>query len=204
MWHHECMLRKTLLVLLWFPITLVLLLINLSLLSAMSRWEKPHLPLSAVAPSESSFAASSGTPAVLSANVIAGDARTLLLESFFKKNSSPMTPYANLIVQEADKYGFDFRLLPAIAMCESNLGKHVPLKAGFNPFGIAVYTGTLSGKNFDSWEHAITWVSRYINETYYSRGITALTDIEKQWAPPAVDNGNSWANCVQYFEHSIL
>ena len=40
-------------------------------------------------------------------------------------------------------YGFDFRLLPAIAMCESNLGKRVPLKAGFNPFGIAVYTGTL-------------------------------------------------------------
>lgn len=199
----ESMVRKLLLVLLWFPITLVLLVINLSMLTAMSHWDRPTLPLSAVAPSESTYTASSGTPTVLSATVIAGDSRTLLLESFLKRNSSPMSDYANLIVQQADQYGFDFRLLPAIAMCESNLGKHVPLKAGFNPFGIAVYTGTLKGKNFDSWENAITWVSQYIYDTYYSKGITSLTDIEKQWAPPAVDNGNSWANCVEYFENSI-
>jgi len=197
------MLRKTLLVLLWFPITLILLLLNLSVLSVMSHWEKPSLPLSALPPNESSFAASSGTPEVLSATVIAGDSRTLLLENFLKNNSSPMTDYANLIVEEADKYNFDFRLLPAIAMCESNLGKHVPLKAGFNPFGIAVYTGSLKGKNFDSWDHAITWVSQYISDTFYSQGITRLTDIEKTWAPPAVENGDSWANCVQYFEDSI-
>lgn len=197
------MVRKMLLLALWFPITLVLLVINLSLLSAMSRWDPPHLPLSAIPPNENAYAASSGTPTVLSASVIAGDARTLLLSSFLKRNNSPMTDYSNLIVEQADQYGFDFRLLPAIAMCESNLGKHVPLKAGFNPFGIAVYTGTLKGKNFDSWDHAITWVSQYISDTYYSKGITKLTDIEKQWAPPAVANGDSWANCVQYFEDSI-
>lgn len=198
------MLRKILLVLLWFPSVFILLLINLSLLAAMSRWESPHLPLSAVPPNESSLTASSGTPAVLSASVIAGDARTLLLERFLKNNGSPMTEYANLIVQEADKYGFDFRLLPAIAMCESNLGKRVPLKAGFNPFGIAVYTGALEGKTFDSWNNAITWVSEYISDRFYSQGVTSLTDIEKTWAPPAVENGNSWANCVQFFENSIL
>lgn len=197
------MVRKMLLVFLWFPSVFVLLLINLSFLAAMSRWEKPNLPLSAVAPSESSYTATSGTPAVLSASVIAGDARTLLLETFLRTNDSPMTPYANLIVTEADTYGFDFRLLPAIAMCESNLGKRVPLKAGFNPFGIAVYTGTLSGKSFDSWEHAIAWVSEYLNERFYSQGITSLLDIEKTWAPPAVDNGNSWSNCVQFFMDRI-
>jgi hypothetical protein len=89
-------------------------------------------------------------------------------------------------------------------MCESNLGKHVPLKAGFNPFGIAVFTGTNSGKNFDSWENAITWVSGYIHDQYYAKGITSLTDIGAIWAPPSVNTGNSWANCVEYFEGTII
>jgi len=165
---------------------------------------KANLPLSAVAPNEYGYAAASGTPEVLSATVIAGDARTLLLDNFLKSNNSPMEPYASLIVSQADQYGFDFRLLPSIAMCESNLGKKVPLKAGFNPFGIAVYTGTNKGKEFEGWDDAITWAGKYISDTYYAKGITKLTDIEKQWAPPAVDNGDSWANCVQFFENSIL
>jgi hypothetical protein len=198
------MLRKTLLALLWFPLTLILLLINLTLLESSAFWSQPTLPLSNVAPNDNSVTASSGTSEVLSANVIAGDARTMLLESFFKKNSSPMTPYASLIVAQADAYGFDFRLVPAIAMCESNLGKHVPLKAGFNPFGIAVFTGTQAGKNFDSWQGSIEWVSKYIHDRYYAQGITTLHDIGEIWAPPSATNGGSWADCVQFFENSIF
>jgi len=193
-----------LLVGLWFPLCFVLLILNLTMLAARTNWEHPAFPLSAAPPNENGFAATSGTPTVLSATVIAGDARTLLLESFLKNYGSPMTPYADLLVQQADKYGFDFRLLPAIAMCESNLGKRVPLKAGFNPFGIAVYTGTQYGKDFTSWEHAITWVSKYVYDKYYSQGITKLVDIQAYWAPPAAASGNSWANCVDYFENSIL
>ncbi|MCX6793651.1 MAG: hypothetical protein NTY06_00940 [Candidatus Gottesmanbacteria bacterium] len=198
------MLRKILLALLWFPLTFILLIINLTLLASSTNWSHPPLPLSTIAPNENSVAAAGGTSAVLSANVIAGDARTFLLESFFKKNNSPMTPYTNLIVEQADKYGFDFRLVPAIAMCESNLGKHVPLKAGFNPFGIAVFTGTQSGKSFDSWQHAIEWVSVYIHDRYYAKGITTLHDIGEIWAPPSATNGGSWANCVEFFENSIF
>lgn len=195
--------RKLFLVALWFPLTFALLAVNLTLLAATSRWNSPALPLSAVSPGESSFAAAGGTSQVLSATVIAGDARTLLLESFFRSHASPMTPYASLIVREADAHQFDFRLLPAIAMCESNLGKRVPLKSGFNPFGIAVYTGANNGKNFDSWEHAIEWVSTYLFDKYYSQGITDLSEIGQIWAPPSVANGDSWANCVQYFRDSI-
>lgn len=198
------MVRKLLLVLLWFPFTLVLLLLNLSMLSAMSRLQKPTLPLSAIPPNESSFAASSGTAQVLSASVIAGDARTLLLENFLQKNDSPMQPYAELIVQQADRYGLPFQLLPAIAMCESNLGKHVPLKAGFNPLGLAVYTGTKTGKNFDSWQHAITWASQYVYDRYYSQGITQLRDMEKIWSPPSATGDHQWSNCVAFFEENIL
>ncbi len=197
------MIRKLFLVALWFPLTLVLLIVNLTMLAAMSRWDAPAIPLSAVSPGESSFAAA-GTSEVLSATVIAGDARAILLSSFLRSHGSPMTPYADLIVREADTYHFDFRLLPAIAMCESNLGKRVPLKAGFNPFGIAVYTGADNGKSFDSWEDAIEWVSKYLYDKYYSQGITNLSDIGQIWAPPSVENGDSWANCVEYFRDSIL
>jgi hypothetical protein len=198
------MLRKTLLVLLWFPLTFVLLIVNLALLASSTDWSHPAMPMSNTAPNENSVTASGGTSEVLSANVIAGDARTLLLESFFKKYKSPMEPYANLIVAQADTYGIDFRLVPAIAMCESNLGKRVPLKAGFNPFGIAVYTGTQAGKNFDSWQGAIEWVSGYIQDRYYARGITTLHDIGEIWAPPSTKDGGSWADCVEFFENSIF
>lgn len=188
----------------WFPVTFVILIINLALLASSTNWSQSALPLSNHAPNENSVTAAGGTSEVLSTNVIAGDARTLLLESFFKKNNSPMTPYANLIVAQADTYGFDFRLVPAIAMCESNLGKHVPLKAGFNPFGIAVYTGANRGKNFDSWQGAIEWVSQYLHDRYYAQGITTLDDIGEIWAPPSAINGGSWADCVEFFENSIF
>ena len=188
----------------WFPLTFILLIVNLTLLASSTNWTHPPVPLSNAAPNENSVTAASGTSEVLSANVIAGDARTLLLELFLRENNSPMTPYANLIVQQADTYGFDFRLVPAIAMCESNLGKRVPLKSGFNPFGIAVYTGSQSGKNFDSWQDAIEWVSQYIHDRYYAQGITTLEEIGAIWAPPSVNNGGSWANCVEYFENSIF
>jgi len=189
---------------LWFPLTFILLIVNLALLASSANWSHPAFPLSNTAPNENSVTAAGGTSEVLSANVIAGDARTLLLESFFNKNNSPMAPYADLIVREADTYGFDFRLLPAIAMCESNLGKRVPLKSGFNPFGIAVYTGTQAGKNFDSWQEAIEWVGGYMYDRYFARGITTLEDIGAIWAPPSTTDGGSWADCVRYFQNSIF
>ena len=197
------MLKKVVLAFVWFPLTFVLLMVNLTLLATSTDWTRPTLPLSAVAP-ENSVTAAGGTSEVLSASVIAGDARTMLLENFLREHRSPMTPYANLIVQQADQYEFDFRLVPAIAMCESNLGKRVPLKSGFNPFGIAVYTGSQSGKNFDSWQDAIEWVGDYIYSKYYSQGITKLHDIGEIWAPPSALDGGSWAECVEYFENSIF
>lgn len=196
--------RKALVVFIWFPLTFVLLLCNLAVLAASTNWSSLSHPLSNTAPDDSQVAAVSGTSEVLSANVIAADARSLLLQKFLTQNNSPMAPYADLIIRDADAYGFDFRLLPAIAMCESNLGKHVPLKAGFNPFGIAVYTGTQTGKNFDSWQSAIEWVSRYIHDRYYAQGMTDIHAIGAVWAPPSAQNGGSWADCVQFFEQSMI
>lgn len=196
------MVGKSLLVVLWFQLTFILLLVNLALLTASTRAspsiseQYPQLPAHRVT-------ASAGTAQILGASVVAGDARGLLLQQFLEEHQSPIAPFAELIVSKADQYGFDYRMLPAIAMCESNLGKRMPKIAEFNAFGIAVYTGQLHGKAFTSWEHAINWVSEYLYTKYYSRGITDLKDIGAIYAPPSVENGYSWTNCVEHFMNTI-
>lgn len=197
------MVKHRLLVVIWFPITFILLLINLSLLAASN---KAGATITEQYPSTTreQVTASAGTAQILGANVVAGDARGLLLQNFLTKYESPMAPYADLIVSKSDKEGIDFRMVVAIAMCESGLGKKIPSKDSFNPFGIAVYTGQNFGKKFDSWEHAISWVTEYIRTKYYDRGIRDLKDIGAIWAPPSVENGYSWTNCVEHFMGTIL
>lgn len=197
------MIRKLLLTVLWFPLAFVLLILNLVLLRSL------YVEQSAVLAADTSaqpknVTASAGTAQILGASVIAGDARSLLLASFLEQHDSPMAPYADLIVREADADGLDFRLVVAIAMCESNLGKRMPKKDEFNAWGIAVYTGANNGKAFDSWPHAIAWVSKYIKAKYYDRGITDLKDIGAIWAPPSVEKSYSWTSCVESFKNNIL
>lgn len=197
------MIRKALLTVLWFPLAFVLLILNLVLLRSLYLEQSPVLAANTTAQPKN-LTASAGSAQILGASVIAGDARSLLLASFLEQHGSPMAPYAELLVKEADTNGLDFRMVVAIAMCESNLGKRMPKKDEFNAWGIAVYTGENKGKAFDSWPHAITWVSQYIKTKYYDRGITDLKKIGAIWAPPSVEAGYSWTNCVQNFQGNIL
>ncbi len=204
LWHYGEM-KNVLLIVLWFPLTVALLIVNLTLLSSMAKAQKEAQAAKArYAYATNNILAQAGTSQVLGTSIEAGDARALLLSSFLKRHDSPMAPYAELLVHEAEANGLDYRLVVAIAMCESNLGKHMPSSDSFNPFGIAVYTGQTSGKKFTSWEHAITWVSQYIKEQFYDKGITDLRDIGAIWAPPSVNTGYSWTHCVESFKDSIL
>jgi hypothetical protein len=187
----------------WFPLTLILLIVNFSLLRAISSQGSEGMTAEGQELVPKQITAAAGTAQILGASVIAGDARELLISQFLKGHLSPMTPYAGHIVREADRLGIDFRLVVAIAMCESNLGKKMPKLDEFNAWGIAVYTGKNQGKAFQSWDHAISWVSSYIKTKYYDRGITDLVAIGAIWAPPSVANGNSWSNCVELYQNSI-
>lgn len=198
------MVQKIILTVVWFPLTFGLLILNLTLLRSLYTDGSHVQALESTSLPAKHITAAAGSAQILGTSVIAGDAREMLLEAFLKKFASPMTPYAGLIVKEADAKGIDFRLVVAIAMCESNLGKKMPNKDEFNAWGIAVYTGQNQGKAFDSWPHAIGWVSQYIKTKYYDRGITTLKDIGAIWAPPSVQNGDSWSNCVERFQKSIL
>ena len=198
--------KKALLVVLFLPFTLLFLLGNLTVLAWSRTWQPIAAPLSASPISDTNFqlTASAGTAQVLGAKVIPGDARGLLLHSFLERHDSPMAPYAEYLVQQADEYAIDFRLVVVIAMCESNLGKRMPTRDSYNAWGIAVYTGKQTGATFDNWEEAINWVSRYIKQKYYDRGIIDLRDIGAIWAPPSVEKGYSWTNCVESFRGTIL
>lgn len=194
----------------WFPLAISVLSINLALLAHFSKPDTVQAvrsPVSSVvAQAETTRLtnASHGTAQMLDATVVPGDARSLLLTQFLTEHESPMAPYADIIVQEADKNGLDFRLVVSIAMCESNLGKRMPSKDSYNAWGISVYTGQQSGATFKDWPSAIGWVSKYLKERYYDRGLTTLKEIGSVYAPPSVNTGHSWSNCVETFSNSIL
>ena len=195
---------KRLILFAWFPAAIFVLAANLFMLMTYGR-SRELARLNAESPVDTSFhlTASAATSQVLNATVIAGDARALLVSSFLKNINSPMMPYADHIVAEADKYNIDYTLVPAIAMCESQAGKHMPKKNEYNFAGIAVATGTNKGKAFTSWTQAISWVTNYIKTQYFDRGITDLHDIGGIWAPPSVQTGYSWTNCVEYEQNLI-
>jgi len=138
---------------------------------------------------------------VLSASITADDARTFIVERFIKryKPDSPFLLHAQVFIDEADRNKIDFRIIPAIAMCESNLGTRLPSSDSFNAWGIAVYTNANKGKHFEGWPEAIAWVAKFIREKFYNRNITDLYDIGAIWAPPSVENNYSWSRCVQGF-----
>ena len=77
------------------------------------------------------------------------------IDAYFKKYDMPLYGTGRKMVEEAEKYGLDWRLLPAIAVRESTGGKHACKKATYNAFGWG------SCKiNFKSNEHAIETVAR--------------------------------------------
>lgn len=123
----------------------------------------------------------------------ASDARTEILKQYMESYDSPLADYANLIVQAADKYSLDFRLLTAIAQQESNLCKIIP-PGSFNCWGWGITgEGTLSFKSYDE---GIETVSQGLRDNYLSKGYTSIDEIMSKYTP--LSNG-SWANGVNTF-----
>ena len=194
------MLGKATIVIAWFQLTLIVLIINLTYLSAKIKGGDtsityPYTQISA------QINAPASTGKVLGASIVSDDARNLLIKQFIKnvRPSSPLLSYVDTIITEADKNTIDFRLVPAIAMCESNLGDHLPSSDSFNAWGIAVFTGQNHGKKFEDWPSAIAWVSKFLKESFYDKGITDLREIGAIWAPPSVEKEYSWTRCVESF-----
>lgn len=124
-----------------------------------------------------------------------GDARVLIIENYLDSNNSPMTPYADIIVKTSDKYGLDYRLITAIAMKESGLGRLMPYDDCNNAWGYGIHSqGTLC---FDTWEEGINEVSRGLKENYYNLGLITPEEIMSKWIPHSPEG--LWAVHVQEY-----
>lgn len=75
--------------------------------------------------------------------------RAEAINHFFKQRSMPLAGTGMTFVLVAEKYGLDWRLLPAIGVRESSGGKQA---CGYNAFG---WGSCKLGHNFNSYEEAI-------------------------------------------------
>lgn len=126
------------------------------------------------------------------------DARVANLKRFFRRYNSPLYEHAELVVQTADKYGMDYRLLPAIAMQESGLCRVIPHNS-YNCWGWGIYGNKVT--RFSSYPEAIDTVSRGLKKYYIDNGLVTAAQIMTKYNPSS-PNG-SWARSVQSFIESL-
>ncbi len=122
-----------------------------------------------------------------------GDGRASNLKSFFRKYNSPIYNNAHKIVEVSDKYGFDYRLIPAIAMQESNLCTYIP-DDSHNCWGWGIYGTTVT--HYDSFDEAIEAVGKGLKNEYIDKGLITASAIMQKYTPSS--NG-SWAHGVNTF-----
>lgn len=122
------------------------------------------------------------------------DARANNLKKFFRKHNSVLYDQADYIVQVSDTYGFDYRLLPAIAMQESTLCRAIPVDS-HNCWGWGIYGDQVI--RFSSYEEAIKTVAEGIKKEYLDKGLTTASKIMQKYTPSS-PNGN-WAYAVNKF-----
>ena len=126
-------------------------------------------------------------------NELEFDYRVIILKKYLESHNSPLSESAPHFVRYADKYGLDWRMVPAISGVESTFGKRIP-KNSYNAYGWA--NGNYS---FESWEDSIEIVSKTLREKYYNRGATTLNQIARRYAPPS----STWAWKVEFFMNEI-
>ncbi len=118
------------------------------------------------------------------------DARVEMIRQFLSRYNSPLEPYSQDIVDTADKYSLDFRLIPAIAMQESGLCKTIPPNS-YNCWGFGIYTGHTT--MFNNYPEAIEKVSETLATKYKNNGLETPEQIMTMYTP---SSKGSWANGV--------
>lgn len=145
------------------------------------------------ASSDSFFNSAITTNKEIKTDIVLGDGRVANLKNFFRKYNSPLYDYAEFIVEVSDKYRFDYRLLPAIAMQESNLCKYIP-KDSHNCWGWGIYGDNVI--KFNSYKEAIETVARGIRKNYLDKGLITASKIMEKYTP---SSQGSWAHGVNTF-----
>lgn len=186
--------RKIILSTSFFIFTPILLLISIIYFLFLSYDSRFRNALVSQNPNRKvAFAALPSAENVLGNSIISKDARVEIVRQFFAKYKSPLEPFAFNVVEEADKYGLDFRLIPSIAMQESNLCQKI-ITDSYNCWGFGIYGKKVT--RFESFPEAIETVTKTLANNYVAGGLSTPEEIMKKYTPSS--NG-SWAYSVNYF-----
>lgn len=182
--------KNLLLTAIFFAVTPIT--IGVSLFSLLSL-NKAEIPKSHSFSGARVYASLPNTFPSITGVVDSSDARSELVGQYLANYNSKLTPYSSLIVETADKYGLDYRLITAIAQQESNLCKLIPTGSN-NCWGWGIHSeGTLG---FSSLESGIETVSKGLKEEYLDKGYETVESIMTKYTP--LSNG-SWAAGVTQF-----
>lgn len=130
----------------------------------------------------------------VSGEVTSVDARPELIKQYLVRYGSPLLGLENYMVQKADEFGLDYRLIPAIAQQESNLCKIIPPET-YNCWGWGIHSkGTLG---FNSYEEAIVTVMQGLKKEYIDKGLTTPDTIWTKYTPNSPDG--AWGKGVNSF-----
>jgi hypothetical protein len=144
------------------------------------------------------YAALPPSSGILKAEIVEEDARIAVVRDFFQKYKSPLIPFAEDVIVSADKYGLDYKLIPAIAMQESNLCKKI-IKDSYNCWGFGIYGKKVT--RFDNYKEAIDTVTKTLAKQYKAKGLETPEQIMKKYTPSS--NG-SWAYGVNHFSKQLV
>lgn len=137
------------------------------------------------------YAALPSSQSEISGNVIeAQNSKAEKVRAFFAKYNSSLEPYAVDVVNAAEEYGMDYRLIPAIAMKESTLCKKIPVGSN-NCWGYGIYGGKVT--KFSSYKEGIYTVTKALATKYKDRGLVTPEQIMTMYTP---GSDGSWARDV--------
>jgi hypothetical protein len=111
------------------------------------------------------------------------------VRSFLKNRGAPLATKARYLVQAAQYYGIDYRLVASISIIESSGGKNT-----YRPYNAWGWGGAENAFTFKSWEDSITTVSRGL-AGYYAGGAVTPTQIAPTYNP---HTPKEWARKVTF------
>lgn len=130
----------------------------------------------------------------ITGHITVADARPQIVRQYLLQFGSPLVPFSEEIVKDADKYGIDFRFIPAIAQQESNLCHAIP-PGSYNCWGWGITS--VSSLAFDSYSDGIDTVTKGLKNNYIDEGLVTPEEIMTKYTPQSP--GGAWAKGVNEF-----
>ena len=185
----------------FFAITPLFIIFSIVFLSYVDYTNDPsNRGIFSSKPAHVSYAALPSTYSTMQVSIQVADGRVAKLQQFFARHGSPLQPYAQDIVDDADRYGLDYEILPAIAGQESGWCKHI-IEGSYNCFGWGIYGDHVT--RFPDYPTAIDTVTKGLVIHYVKQGLTTPEEIMQRYNPTSNANGGSWANGVNYFLNEL-